>query len=306
MGGEQNEKKVKGYLKIAIRVFLGAVFIVSAISKMLTINSFEIFIFSFGIFSLNLSFILARLVISTEIFLGFMLITGWKQKITISLSLLLLAVFTVFLIYLIQSSKADHCHCFGDIIKMSNPASIIKNICFAFLLWLSTPSREINLKRRSLYIYILLFLSLGIPLSITPPAFFVSNWYAKRINYDEQLFNDLMTKNPELASGKKVVSFLGTNCKYCVMAAQKLSVIANKSGKTEQFVYLFYGTENEVENFFNEAGTPDIKGTVLDPDTFLKITNGRMPLILLVDNGVIADKFSFAIIDDKTIASFLM
>lgn len=90
------------------------------------------------------------------------------------------------------------------------------------------------------------------------------------------------------------------------MAAQKLSVIANKSGKTEQFVYLFYGTENEVENFFNEAGTPDIKGIVLDPDTFLKITNGRMPLILLVDNGVVADKFSFAIIDDKTIASFLM
>jgi len=305
MGGEQSEKKVEEYIKIAIRIFLGVVFIVSAITKMLSIDSFEIFIFSFGILSLNLSFLLARLVISTEIFLGFMLIAGWKQKITISISMLLLAVFTVFVIYLIQSSKADHCYCFGDIIKMSNPVSIIKNIVLAFLLWISAPSREINLKRRSLFIYIFLILSLGVPFSVTPPAFFVSNWYARRISYNEQLFNDLMANNPELASGKKVISFFGAGCKYCVMAAQKLAVIADRSGKAEQFEYLFLGTENEIEGFFNEAGTTSIKITVMDPDTFLKITNGRMPLILIVDNGVIADKFSFAIIDDKAIASFL-
>ncbi len=305
MDEKQKERKHVAYIKIVIRILLGAIFIVSAITKMLSIDSFEIFIFSFGIMSLNLSFLVARLVISAEISLGLMLITGWRQKLTVVLSMTMLTVFTGFIIYLILSAKADHCYCFGDIIKMSNPASVIKNIVLAGLLLISTPSREIRIKHRTLIFSVLVVISLTIPMALTPPAFLVNNWYAKRITYNEQLFYDFIKESPRLASGKKVIAFFGTGCIYCKMAAQKISVIATKSGKEEHFEYIFWGKEEEVENFFIETGSVRFNSTVLDADKFLKIINGRMPLIILVDNGIIAGKYSFAIIDDKAISSFL-
>ena len=302
---KEPDRKRGVIIKAVIKILLGTVFVVSAITKMLSIDSFEIFIFGFGIFSLNISFLIARLVISAEIFLGLMLIFGWRQKLTVILSLSMLAVFTVFIIYLIQSSKADHCYCFGDIIEMSNPVSIIKNIVLAVLLYISTPSREIRIKHRKLIFSALVIISLAIPMAFTPPAFLVNNWYAKRISFNEQLFYEFLDENPRFASGKKVISFFGTGCIYCKMAAQKLSVIVDKSDNSDKFEYFFWGTEEEVDSFFVEIKSPRLNSTIIDSDKFLKITNGRMPLILLVDNGIIADKYSFAIIDDKEIAAFL-
>ena len=55
---------------LVVRMLLGVFFIVSALAKLVGIDQFEIYIFSYNLLSLNLSFLVARLVICAEVLIG--------------------------------------------------------------------------------------------------------------------------------------------------------------------------------------------------------------------------------------------
>lgn len=150
--------------------------------------------------------------------------------------------------------------------------------------------------RYRLFISIALIVSLSIPFCVTPPSFLAKKWYAKRVSYDATALDEFINSVPSLSDGKQVVAFYGKECKYCERAERKLVIIAQKSNHPDKFHVVFREDRPSVSHF---------ESTFAPRDLFIKITNGRIPLILLLDNGEVVEKYSYAIIDDKTIISFL-
>ena len=62
--------KVLRIAALLVRMLLGAFFIWSAVAKLIDIDRFEVHVFSYNILSLNLSFLVARLVIVCELLVG--------------------------------------------------------------------------------------------------------------------------------------------------------------------------------------------------------------------------------------------
>ena len=68
--------KLKKIAPLALKVALGLVFIVSALLKVVDMDQFEIYIYSYHFFSLNFSFLVARFAIIIELVLGIGLVSN--------------------------------------------------------------------------------------------------------------------------------------------------------------------------------------------------------------------------------------
>lgn len=118
----------------AVKILLGMLFVFSAVSKFISIDLFEVYVYSFGFFSLNLSFYVARLVVAAELILGAALISNRNHRFTVLMTLLFLVAFIVFLTYAQLIGRTDNCHCFGELAEFNPVQSILKNAVLIVLL----------------------------------------------------------------------------------------------------------------------------------------------------------------------------
>ena len=116
---------------------IGSVFIIAAILKLISVDEFEIYIYSFDIFSFLLTTFVSRFIIIGEFVLGLFLILKINYKITWRFAFISLILFTLFLIYVAIFRNDDNCHCFGELVELSPLESIVKNLILIFLLFLS-------------------------------------------------------------------------------------------------------------------------------------------------------------------------
>ena len=125
-------------MKIAkgiLRVLIGAMFVTTAVLKLLSLDEFELYIYSFGIFSYVAVTVLARLLIAFELLMGLFLLLKQCYKQVWWLMFLSLIGFTSFLIYAALFRNDANCHCFGDFIELNPLHSLVKNgITMALLL----------------------------------------------------------------------------------------------------------------------------------------------------------------------------
>lgn len=121
-------------LASALKILLGAVFVFSAVSKFVTIDSFEIYVYSFGLFPLVICFYLSRILIGAELLLGVALISHRNHRFTTITSLLFLLFFVGFLVYAQLIGRTDNCHCFGDLLPFNPVQSILKNAVMILVL----------------------------------------------------------------------------------------------------------------------------------------------------------------------------
>ena len=117
-----------------LKILVGMMFIISAVSKFITIDSFEMYIFSFGLFPLGISFYVARFVLAFELILGASLISHRNHRFAVLMSLLFLLCFVVFLTYAHLVGRTDSCHCFGEMLPFDPVQSILKNAVLVILL----------------------------------------------------------------------------------------------------------------------------------------------------------------------------
>lgn len=129
---------MKNYLTWIVRVILGSLFILSAISKLFPIEAFDLTLVNQGIANWNVTPYLSRFIISIELFLGIsFFINPFVKKISVPFSFLLLVIFCIHLTYLIVTgSGSKNCGCFGELIPMSSLEALIKNLVLIFLLYL--------------------------------------------------------------------------------------------------------------------------------------------------------------------------
>lgn len=117
-----------------LKVLLGVLFLISAVSKFITVDAFEIYVYSFGFFGLTFSYYVARIVIVLELILGAALISNRHHRFTMLMSILFLLCFVLFLSYAHFSGRTDNCHCFGDLMPFGPLQSILKNAVLVLLL----------------------------------------------------------------------------------------------------------------------------------------------------------------------------
>ncbi|MBU3677776.1 MAG: hypothetical protein FGM54_11440, partial [Chitinophagaceae bacterium] len=134
-------RTVKRSLAFLVSMLIGLFFIFSAYTKIPTLEQFGWRITETTFLNWTLSEWVARFIIGSEFFLGMLFLFHLRLKrLGIPLAILLLSVFSIYLLYLILGLKeTSSCHCFGEVLSMSPLQSLIKNgILIGILLILRT------------------------------------------------------------------------------------------------------------------------------------------------------------------------
>lgn len=117
-----------------LKVLLGAFFVFSAVAKFIDIDRLNIYVYSFGILSFNLSVLASWLLITTEFVLGAALLTNRWHRLACVGNVVLLMLFSMFLCYAILSGRTDSCHCLGEMFPFDPVQSLLKNAALLLVL----------------------------------------------------------------------------------------------------------------------------------------------------------------------------
>ena len=295
--------------KSALKVLLGLVFIVSAILKVVDMDKFEIYIYSYHFFSLNFSFIVARLAIILELVLGVGLISHTLHKLYWWGSMVMLLGYTLLLIYALYIGRTDSCHCFGDFLQLNPKQSLIKN---GVLLLLFLPIYKME-SWKTPFRWLILCLavmasSIGVFVA-SPPDNLTSNSDPEQ-NLQMEFFDEMLNDTPldllNLVEGKQVICFFSTSCEVCQMAAHKLSLMQQFYGfPADCITYVFMGSEEGITSFYEQSESAHYRD-VLYPDVarLLKAVNGNLPVIVFVEDGEVIHEYGFRNMDEKEIMAF--
>ena len=295
--------------KSVLKVLLGLVFIVSAVLKVVDMDRFEIYVYSYHFFSLNFSFIVARLAIILELVLGIGLVSHTLHKMYWWGSMAMLGGYTLLLIYALTLGRTDSCHCFGDFLQLDPKQSLIKNGILMLLFLLIYRMESWKTPFRWLILILAVMASSIAVFVISPPDNLTSNSDPEQ-NLQTELFNEMLDDAPlealNLREGKQVICFFSTSCDYCQMAAHKLSLMQQFYGfPKENITYLFMGNEESIAKFYEESGSAQYRD-VLYPNVarMLKAINGNFPVVVLLEDGEIVHEYGFRNMNEAEIKSF--
>jgi len=293
---------------ITLQAAIGLFFVGSAVGKIIDIDTFEIYLYSFGFISLPVAMVGARVVIVIELLIGAALIGGIAPRRTTLAALLMVLMFTLFLVAAIWMGRDGNCHCMGSLVSLSAGWSLVKNAVLAVLLLI--------LLRITLYQWHLRwFFVLPAALLIAGSIFAISmpdNWMYGSSNeqYDHQLLTSLAQKGEPLEEsnilvGKHIVVMASDGCPYCHKALQKLHTIANRHNiSEEQFIVIV--PQQETSHRWDDD-IPQLQGRrySISVAQFLHLTYGQRPIIVLIEDGTAAATFHYRNIDEERIATFL-
>ncbi len=259
---------------------------------MRSIDSFELYIFSVELFSLNLSALLARVVIGAELAVGVGYLCNVCHKQLYYTILAALVGFTLFLLYLVVVGRTDNCHCFGSLVDISPMESILKNVALIALLLLSRRMPQWSLlpiKDLSTYFVLALVAIALYPFMKHPHRAMFDMLYGKGGSgeVDVELFEELIAANDHLAWGEQteVLLFYGTSCKYCGYSAQQISQIVRRNNlPTDRIKVVFMGAAQEqIEEFYAKNNSVEFNYLVMHPKPMLELINGRLPTLIFHD-----------------------
>lgn len=295
---------MKKFLNLSLPIVLGLTFLISAITKLASIDDFHVFIYGLNILDLNYSMIFTQAIIGVELSIGILFLSRTYLKTISYFAIGLTILFSIFIFYLEIINSTEDCHCFGTAIQLSNTASTLKNIAIILLAIFTLFNTDNKAyKHRKLIIISSLFLGFSIPVIVRPPdVLFVKNLSTSSYYYKPAV--EKFIYENKLQNRKVVICFFSTGCKYCKLAAKKISVISEKTANNNIFIAL-WNTKNDSEKFLNETGTSTFENTDIDVTNFLKLTNGTIPLIILYNDGIIEKAFRYKDIDEYKIINFL-
>ena len=301
----------KSFGKSVLKVLLGLVFIVSAVLKILDMDKFEIYIYSYHFFSLNFSFLVARLAIILELVLGIGLVSHTLHKLYWWGSMAMLGGYTLLLIYALTLGRTDSCHCFGDFLQLDPKQSLIKNGVFMLLFLLIYRMESWKTPFRWLLLCLTVMISAIAVFVISPPDNLTSNSDPEQ-NLQTELFYEMLDDAPlealNLREGKQVVCFFSTGCEVCQMAAHKLSLMQQFYGfPPENVTCLFMGNEEGMAKFYEESESV-LYRNVLFPDVtlLLKAVNGNLPTIVFLEDGAVVHEYGFRNMNEAEIKAFMV
>ena len=297
-------------VKSTLKVLLGLVFIVSAVLKVVDMDKFELYVYSYHFFNLNASFIVARLAIILELVLGIGLVSHTLHKLYWWGSVAMLLGYSLLLIYALTLGRTDSCHCFGDFLQLNPKQSLIKNGVLMLLFLPIFKMESWKTPFRWLILILAMMASSIAVFVISPPDNLTSNSDPEQ-NLQVELFDEMLDAAPldglHLREGKQVVCFFSTSCDYCQLAARKLSLMQQFYGFSEDDItYVFMGNEEGIEKFYEQSESARYHD-VLYPDVarLLKAVNGNLPVIVFLEDGSVVHEYGFRNMDEAEIKAFM-
>ena len=301
--------KAARIVALVLRIALGLFFLVSAVAKLIGIDRFEIYVFSYKFLSLNLSFLAARLVIIAEIILGIGLISCTFKRLFDSLTILMLAGFTLFLGYAMLIGRTDSCQCMGSLLAIDPARSILKNALLMVLMVVAMGVKPCPWRPRW-------FVWLPVLLAPFVAIFILSapdNWlfgpadedYGSAM-FDKAIQPDGDLSTLDLTQGRHVVALLTPACHFCQMADEKLVYIYRRNGlDSNAFVYVSHFNDTLSTGIQLDTISFHHSCYLVPFVTYAYITKLNQPMILLVDNGQVTATCNYRNIQEKDIVAFL-
>jgi len=318
---------------LVVRIAIGLLFVVSAASKLISIDSFEIYLYSFNFFSYVVVTILSRLLVATEFFIGLCLIFRLHYKKIWFVSLILMVFFTIFLIYVIRFRNDENCNCFGDLIDLSPKQSLAKNIILTcFLIFIGKiKDYDYKPKIRKLLTGIFLGISIIVPFIIVPNDLIYNKIYSEKENINTIAFGESLNdstyfgylkvlpeklddtivfvnenKMMDVSEGRYLINYVIAGCKYCRLGAERLAIMAGKNGiENEKMKFVVGGTPYAMSLFIKKTNTHGFDHWEIAPNKLMNITLGRFPLYVFVENGSVVNAVDFRHLDEEEVIGFL-
>ena len=287
-----------------IRVLFFLFFFLSAFSKIYPNPDVAIHLFEKEqLMSLHiplcLSTWLSRLLIALEftIAIGF-LVPYYFRRITLPLSTLVLLLFSVFLAIevFVLGKWTGNCGCFGQLIPMTPPISLVKNIValiiLAFVIWKRGELKET--KDPPLVYYITAFAFLFLVIYLISPKTCLCENNNSSINKSTEMSSEiklLKDKFPGIQEGKAILCFYSPTCPHCMETAKALQELKQQTGVDKHFVvFMVEGatTEKKIQKFLSMT---KLSATYTTMEFIDFPTDTDPPAILLVNNGKVESRF---------------
>lgn len=298
-------------LKIIVSVGIGLFFIVSAVLKLLSLDNFELYIYSFNIVGFSWSGLVARGIIACEILIGILLIIRVKYKWAWWFAMLMLVGFSFLLVYVMLFRNDSNCHCMGDLVELKPSLSLVKNIVTIGLLLLVRKEEDFRFKGR------ILALVLAVVFAVVPPFVLfpmddVYNLISKSddMNYSETDFNALMAdstmQDVHIDDGNYLVGFVASGCPYCRTSGLKLSeMVDNNHLDTNRILFFVWGDSASVAAFKTETKTEVYRYVPIDPLVSVRVTLGSFPQYLFIKNGEVVKTADLRHLTEKSVCDHL-
>lgn len=300
---------------------IGSVFIIAAILKLISIDEFEIYIYSFDIFSFLLTTFVSRFIIIGEFVLGLFLILKINYKITWRLAFISLILFTLFLIYVAIFRNDDNCHCFGELVELSPLESIVKNLILIFLLFLSQQPKAnsqkpaTNSQQPTAKVLVVLLSCCLVVFILTPPDSIYKMIYSteKEVStldlyesFDEVVKIDFTEEGVEFDTitnfqegETQLIAVVSAGCKYCKLGLKKLSLMQKNEDISLDDVDVFiWGSPEGIIDFREETMTEDFGYWHIMPNKAIEVTYGRFPIFIMIKEKDIIKVGDFRDLDD--------
>ena len=296
-------------LQNTIRLLLGVFFIVTAVLKLLSIDNFELYIYSFGLFDYVATTFLSRLLIFIELIIGLGLILKIFYRQIWWLTMLLMVGFTIFLVYAAIFRNDSNCHCFGDLVELNPLQSIVKNIIVIALLCVikTEQSHDYQPVLKKWLVTLTLVVSFVVSFVLLPMDVVYNKIYSDNEEVNEEAFYESLSDSTfvELHEGLYLINYVLAGCKYCKIGAEKATMMLDRHGIDHSRLKFFIGGSDEaIERFIEIAGTEDYEHWKLPAPLFMTITYGKFPLFVFVDDGKVVKAGDFRIVEDNEINDF--
>lgn len=292
------------------RLFLGALFVVAAVLKLLSIDNFEIYIYSFGLFSYTWTTFFSRLLIFIELLIGISLILKICFKQIWWLTMLMIAGFTLFLVYTAIFRNDSNCHCFGDLIELGPTQSIVKNIIVMALLFFirNEDSHDYKPVLKKWLVASTIVISLVISFVLLPMDVIYNKLYSEKENVNTTAFYESLSdstyfdgeKLMDVSHGRHLINYALAGCKYCRIGAEKLTLMVDRHGiPHDRIKFIIGGSDEAIGRFIELTGTSDYEHWNIALPQLMAITFGKFPLFVLIENGKVVKAGDFRILDDE-------
>lgn len=298
------------WVKIVSRILISAFFALSAISKMMGVEAFEIYLYRSSFLSYDAATIAGRFIIASELLIAICLLIKLKFRIVWGITFLFLLIFSIFLAFQMLLGADENCFCLGELMEMSPAESLIKNALLLLLLMLVKNSSNFRFRNENWAFAGTVILSLLVPVILSPPDVFVQGSFDEARHDQEALMQAIDSGDipPYFTEGKNLIAFYSLSCKYCRMASTRIGTSVREAGIDNSLVHIVFWGDSTLafKPFFEETFSPEFEYAYLSTEPYLAITKGRMPLILLIEDGKVIHQMNYRNLDEGKIEEFFL
>ena len=307
---DSSKPKTKKIIKFIIRILIGGLFILTATLKLFSLDQFELYVYSFGIFNYITVTVLVRLLIAFELLMGIFLIAKIYYKPVWWLTMASLAGFTLFLIYVAIFRNDTNCHCFGDFVELDPAKSILKNAITMLLLFFIYKEKDYRFKLKKWLTGGAFALAIILPFAVFPMDAIYNQFVNPHGPINSKVFNsmreDTTLADMQVDTGNYVIGIFFAQCKYCKLSIEKVNSIVERHGLDKSHIKIcISGNEKSIKKFKEETKAIDYSYNKISPYLALNITYGKFPMFILIQNGKIFNTMDLRGIDEQEFIKFL-